>query len=513
MTTVILPSYPDEFVELAPRSQASGRIFRKQILRKETLHYHGRRIPIDDKFIDGVIQNFRDQVDGGIVQVPLATDANMHSEDPSRNIGEVIDLEKGPDGSLYAVIDARDSSAAGKLGKTLLGASAFMSLRPTDTRTGRRLDTPCLFHVAITNRPHVGGLAPFEEIAASAGMDEDVVMLSRSLANEEAPMSDLRLTRADVDDAMVELSGITGEPGYPVREEAEQIVLGGPSGYDTRYAVDPTETASVVALAAAGQDTRKPQLDRAAAALEVSRLSCDPVIGRYLDYGKISAELTRAQAEPLPAASPEPLSQARAALARAQAGYFAGEVLRLTQSATEGTLGAEARDYFSFARGDRGSHMPYGEQPKYCTMCGDSTHEEDDHDQGDSLHPGGLRPMHGDSTLPADADGVISRVVNAPGGASFREMFRGKRGGQTAITTDPDADRDTDMPSRGGDVDAAVDRYHRMMVGEGMAAVRQGTNANATGRASLPPKGIAQRGKEAARVRPGHTGHTRHGWR
>lgn len=182
---VILPGVRDSFVELSRTK--TGRLFRKQILKKGTLNYNGRKITVDDDLFTSLTTNFKNKV-CDIVQVPVAGAGNEHTEDPFRNIGEVVDLKAEGD-KLFAYLDARDDSAADKLGKTLLGASAMFSLDYTDTRTGKKAG-PTLLHVAVTNRPHVVELEDFEEvIAASAeGNDGQVVYLTAS-DDEEDPMT------------------------------------------------------------------------------------------------------------------------------------------------------------------------------------------------------------------------------------------------------------------------------------------------------------------------------------
>jgi hypothetical protein len=169
---VYVPGGDESFVPLS-RSK-SGRIFRKHILSKGTLHYPGVRggkVEITDEFMAKLSENFDNKV-CPIVQTPVVGDNNAHSEDPFRNIGEVVGLEV-QDGKLYSLIDARDEAAASKLGKTLIGASAMLSLDYTDTRTGKKAG-PALLHVAITNRPHLTELDDFEEVlaASAAGVSD-----------------------------------------------------------------------------------------------------------------------------------------------------------------------------------------------------------------------------------------------------------------------------------------------------------------------------------------------------
>lgn len=180
---VIVPSAGEGFVELSRTK--SGRLFRKHILNKGELHhpaFPGAKIKVDDNFIASLTKNFKDGV-CDIVQVPVANDKNEHTEDPTRNIGEVIGIEeKG--GKVYALIDARDQASADKLGKTMLGASAMMHLNYTNTKTGKKVG-PTLLHVCVTNRPYVTGLEDYEEIMLShADNTEEAVLLTEPTVEE-----------------------------------------------------------------------------------------------------------------------------------------------------------------------------------------------------------------------------------------------------------------------------------------------------------------------------------------
>lgn len=198
---VIVPSSGDTYMELAHTTR--GRLFEKHILNKGTLHYpgvKGGKVEITDSFITSLVNNFKTGV-AGIVQVPVADKDNKHTEDPNRNIGEVVDL-RHRGGKVFAVIEARDTDAADRLGKTLLGASAMMSLDYTDTRTGKKVG-PTLLHSCVTNRPHVVDLEAYQEIvAASADSGDKAVMLTEDVAedllaaNEEPKMTKEELLAA-----------------------------------------------------------------------------------------------------------------------------------------------------------------------------------------------------------------------------------------------------------------------------------------------------------------------------
>lgn len=168
---IVPPEKGDGFVELS-RSK-TGRVFRKQILHYGDLHYpgvKGGKVKIDEAFADTLIANFSNKV-CDIVQVPKAGANNEHTEDPDRNIGEVVGIVKAANG-VYVDIDARIEADADKLGKTLLGASAMMHLNYTDTKTNKPVG-PTLLHVAVTNRPFVTDLDDFEEIVAASAFGAD----------------------------------------------------------------------------------------------------------------------------------------------------------------------------------------------------------------------------------------------------------------------------------------------------------------------------------------------------
>lgn len=174
----------DRFVELS--KSRMGRVFRKQILHYGELLYpgvKGGRVTIDEAFADSLIANFSNGV-ADIVQVPKVGDNNEHTENPDRNIGEVIGIIKKPNG-VYVDIDVRTNDAE-KVGKTLLGASAMLSLDYTDTATNKHCG-PTLIHTAITNRPYVTNLDGFEELIAASrgGADTDTQVLVLSPADNE----------------------------------------------------------------------------------------------------------------------------------------------------------------------------------------------------------------------------------------------------------------------------------------------------------------------------------------
>lgn len=188
--SVIIPSNESDWTSLSRTKQ--GRLFKKHILNKGGFRHPvtGTIINVDDDFVAKMKKNFDNKV-CDIVQVPLADKNNAHSEDPDRNIGEVVDIQE-ENGKVYAYIDARDGDRASKLGKTLLGVSAMLSLNYKDTKTGE-LVGPTLLHACVTNRPYITDLEDYQEIvlASADTLGETAVLLSvedEAADNEENAM-------------------------------------------------------------------------------------------------------------------------------------------------------------------------------------------------------------------------------------------------------------------------------------------------------------------------------------
>jgi hypothetical protein len=161
---------------LARQRKVQGKLFEKHILNYGPLIHPktGDTITIDDAFVRTMQDNFAKGV-CDIVQVPLANDRNEHVEGPAANLGEVVGI-RSRDNKVYALLDARQD--ADKFGKTYLGASAFLSTNYTNSSTGQKAG-PTLLHVAVTNRPYVTNLEPYQEVlAASSDNTGEVVVLT-----------------------------------------------------------------------------------------------------------------------------------------------------------------------------------------------------------------------------------------------------------------------------------------------------------------------------------------------
>jgi hypothetical protein len=200
---VSAPASAEGYIELGAPAKARGRVFRKHILNLGDLHYKGKTFHLDEDWYNRVSRNFESGV--SMTQVPLANDKNEHSEDPLRNTGEIIGLERRG-GKVYDLIDVRDPDVAQRIADgRILGASAFLNMDQEDTRTGQKVG-PALLHHCLTNRPHVLDLEPYEEVvAATADLEEDGFVV---LASPEEPVP----TREEL------LAALKAEHGIDVEE-------------------------------------------------------------------------------------------------------------------------------------------------------------------------------------------------------------------------------------------------------------------------------------------------------
>ena len=198
-TLGIVPSPADDpYLELGASPQ--GRMFRKQILRLGPLVHPKDRnkvIQIDEPFTAALKRNFDNGV--SMTTFQLANEKNEHDERPERCRGEVLGLESEGD-KVYALIDVRDEATADQLGKTILGASAMLSLDYKDPRSGQSVG-PALMHVCATSRPYCLDLDPYSEVVAATDSAFDM-MPDYSLI----PPKVLMLSYSEVDPAQVMLS-------------------------------------------------------------------------------------------------------------------------------------------------------------------------------------------------------------------------------------------------------------------------------------------------------------------
>lgn len=221
----------EPYAELA--GDGGPRTFRKHILTVGKTFVHpktGKPLTVDEAWYSKMKANF-DRNITGVVQFPAADANNAHTEDPLRNLGRVTNL--GRDGArVYVDVQVPDAEIAGKIGSTILGASAMISMDYLDSTSGQRVG-PALCHVAATNRPFLTDLADYEEVvgASAEGWDTyndgsmtppDLVMLcaaseeSVTLAGLDEGMALAARIDAELDDAELDdyTGGTTDMPQY-----------------------------------------------------------------------------------------------------------------------------------------------------------------------------------------------------------------------------------------------------------------------------------------------------------
>jgi hypothetical protein len=281
-------------VELARSRRVQGTVFEKHILSKGTLLHPktGAKIVIDDTFVDRMKENFRAGL-CDLVQVPLANDKNEHVENPAANIGEVVGLHTRGD-KVYAAIDVRDPAAVQKMGKTYLGASAFLSTNYTDSRTGTK-SGPCLLHVAVTNRPYVVGLDDYRElpdfkIAATAADNTGEVVVLTAAPEETVPLSKEELLAALKNEHGLDVEALQASAAAPPAPDTAALTASvvqalRDSGY-VSLSADPGTvslgdvTAAVVELAGANKGLRS-EVD------ELKLTAATTEVEGYIDAGRL----------------------------------------------------------------------------------------------------------------------------------------------------------------------------------------------------------------------------------
>ncbi len=179
-----------EIVALGPS------VFRKQILRYGKWSHKdapGGVLTVTKEFVAKIVENFKAGVRDD-VPVPMG-----HDRDALTSVGHVIGLEQTEDG-LYGIHEIDDPE--GKVGKTLTGTSALVALNYEDTETGKEYG-PVLIHNALTNAPHIKGLAPFEAVALNEDVEEAVVI---SLPKETKAIQEVDMTLEELLAALEETS-------------------------------------------------------------------------------------------------------------------------------------------------------------------------------------------------------------------------------------------------------------------------------------------------------------------
>lgn len=177
-------------IDLATPERVGGRLWRKQVLRKDTIHYptadgSRRTIEFDDQYLADLAESFNA---GAFDQVAfqLADAANTHTVDPERFRGEVKALAVTPEG-LDALVEVTPEGQEILERNPRLGVSVRIKeqIERVDGRKFRR----AVHHVLGTLDPRVTGLAPWQPAEGLALAEDDgpVLDLSTTTYAQEAP--------------------------------------------------------------------------------------------------------------------------------------------------------------------------------------------------------------------------------------------------------------------------------------------------------------------------------------
>lgn len=144
-------------VEEMKLEEGSPNRFRKQIL-KYGKWYHwdadGGVLNVTDEVVENIIKNFKK----GVIEhvfVPLT-----HTNDPSKNTGEIIELVKTAEG-LDAIIEVKDEAIADKIAKGLIKCVSA-SLDPNyRIKKTNKFAGATLLHAALVSEPYIKGMGSF----------------------------------------------------------------------------------------------------------------------------------------------------------------------------------------------------------------------------------------------------------------------------------------------------------------------------------------------------------------
>lgn len=199
------------------------KLWRKPILKRETIDYKGRKITFDDPYFKQLQLAFNG---GAMDQVPaqLADGDNKHTFDPKRYGGELKGLEITPRG-LEGIFELTEDANKLVEQNKKLGVSA--RILEAGKAEGRKYNK-MLQHVLLTLDPRRTGLGPWEEVTLSndAG-DVEVIDLSaggEEMAKEETKAEETENKTETKTEAKAENQGEEYTPTPEEEELAAQVV-------------------------------------------------------------------------------------------------------------------------------------------------------------------------------------------------------------------------------------------------------------------------------------------------
>jgi len=159
--------------------------FKKELLRAGTWKHGAGKdgiLEITKETLKSIVKNFKDKVLDNVF-VPLG---HPTTDDPSSNIGEVVDLsiEGINEDKLVATIDVKEKGIVEKIKNGLIKCiSASLTENYSRKDTGEDVG-PTLFHAALVSEPYIKGMAPF--IPLSEDMKDSTII---SIMNMEEPLT------------------------------------------------------------------------------------------------------------------------------------------------------------------------------------------------------------------------------------------------------------------------------------------------------------------------------------
>jgi len=163
-------------------SPMAPNIFRKQLLRYGNwVHPNGGKDPlvIDAQLVDGIITNFNNKT---LDKVPVPIE---HTEDPTKNRGYVIGLEKTV-GGLDGLLQIDDAKVAEQMSQGLIPSiSAGFDTEYINKETGKSVG-PVLRHAALVSHGYLKNLTGFQKVALS---DSISAVVLTDIKEEEKTMA------------------------------------------------------------------------------------------------------------------------------------------------------------------------------------------------------------------------------------------------------------------------------------------------------------------------------------
>lgn len=138
-------------------------LFRKQLLKiGRWVHPNDptKHMDITEEVIDKIVTNFNNKV---LDNVPVPV---THTDDPTKNSGYVVGMEKTADG-LDCLLEVKDADVATKIKQGLIpGISASIAWDYLKKDTGK-LVGPVVRHAALVDNPYIKQLRGFDVVALS----------------------------------------------------------------------------------------------------------------------------------------------------------------------------------------------------------------------------------------------------------------------------------------------------------------------------------------------------------